>query len=35
VAFSTTFGPNLLKRFIVRTDEVEPSRLEPVERMVA
>jgi len=35
VAFSTTFGPNLLKRFIVRTDEVESSRLEPVERMVA
>jgi transglutaminase-like putative cysteine protease len=37
VAFSTTFGPNLLKRFVVRTEEVleEPSRIEPVERKVA
>jgi transglutaminase-like putative cysteine protease len=35
VAFSTTFGPNVLKRFLVRTDEAEPSRIEFVERMVA
>src|SRR5882757_4528086 len=35
VAFSTTFGPNVLKRFVVRTDEEEPSRVEVVERMVA
>jgi len=35
VAFSTTFGPNTLKRFGVITDEVasEPVQLE--ERMVA
>src|SRR5262249_33280010 len=26
VAFSTTFGPNVLKRFAVHTDEVAPSR---------
>jgi len=35
VAFSTTFGPNVLKRFAVHTDEAAPSRLELVERMVA
>jgi len=34
VAFSTTFGPNVLKRFSVRTDE-EPARPELVERLVA
>jgi hypothetical protein len=33
VAFST-IGPNVLKRFTVRTDE-EPARLELVERLVA
>ena len=32
VAFSTTFGPNMLKRFIVRTEEAEPSG---IERLVA
>jgi transglutaminase-like putative cysteine protease len=37
VAFSTTFGPNLLKRFIVHTDEVveEPARIDLRERKVA
>jgi transglutaminase-like putative cysteine protease len=37
VAFSTTFGPNLLKRFIVHTDEVveEPARVDLRERKVA
>jgi transglutaminase-like putative cysteine protease len=35
VAFSTTFGPNVLKRFIVRTDEAEPSSIDLVERLVA
>jgi transglutaminase-like putative cysteine protease len=35
VAFSTTFGPNVLKRFIVRTDEAEPSGIDLVERLVA
>ena len=37
VAFSTTFGPNVLKRFIVRTDEVanEPARLDLRDRKVA
>ena len=37
VAFSTTFGPNVLKRFMVRTDEVveEPARSGLVERKVA
>jgi hypothetical protein len=36
VAFSTTFGPNLLKRFSVVTDEVvERPRLEMLERKVA
>ena len=37
VAFSTTFGPNLLKRFVVRTDEVveEPARLDLSDRKVA
>ena len=35
VAISTTFGPNVLKRFTVHTDEAAPSRLELVERMVA
>jgi transglutaminase-like putative cysteine protease len=35
VAFSTTFGPNVLKRFVVHTDEVAPSRIELPERKVA
>jgi transglutaminase-like putative cysteine protease len=37
VAFSTTFGPNLLKRFFVHTDEVveEPARIDLRERKVA
>jgi transglutaminase-like putative cysteine protease len=37
VAFSTTFGPNVLKRFMVRTDEVveEPARLDLRDRKVA
>jgi transglutaminase-like putative cysteine protease len=37
VAFSTTFGPNLLKRFVVHTDEVveEPARIDLRERKVA
>jgi transglutaminase-like putative cysteine protease len=35
VAISTTFGPNLLKRFVVHTDEVEPATVELLERKVA
>jgi transglutaminase-like putative cysteine protease len=36
VAISTTFGPNLLKRFVVHTDEVdEPARIALPERKVA
>jgi transglutaminase-like putative cysteine protease len=35
VAFSTTFGANVLKRFIVRTDEVASPNVELVERLVA
>ena len=37
VAISTTFGPNMLKRFFVRTDEVvdEPAQLELRNRKVA
>jgi hypothetical protein len=37
VAFSTTFGPNVLKRFIARTDEVveEPAHAELMDRKVA
>jgi hypothetical protein len=37
VAISTTFGPNVLKRFIVRTDEVveEPAQLDLLDRKVA
>jgi hypothetical protein len=37
VAISTTFGPNTLKRFSVRTDEVadEPAHLELMDRKVA
>jgi transglutaminase-like putative cysteine protease len=35
VAISTTFGPNLLKRFVVHTDEVEPAQMELIERKVA
>jgi transglutaminase-like putative cysteine protease len=35
VAISTTFGPNLLKRFAVHTDEVEPAAMELLERKVA
>jgi transglutaminase-like putative cysteine protease len=34
VAFSTTFGPNLLRRFVVHTDEA-PAEMELVERKVA
>jgi transglutaminase-like putative cysteine protease len=35
VAISTTFGPNLLKRFVVHTDEVTPAAVELAERKVA
>jgi hypothetical protein len=37
VAFSTTFGPNMLKRFSVVTDEIvtHPLRTEAPERQVA
>jgi transglutaminase-like putative cysteine protease len=35
VAFSTTFGANVLKRFIVRTDEVASPSVELVECLVA
>jgi transglutaminase-like putative cysteine protease len=35
VAISTTFGPNLLKRFAVHTDEVQPVAVELLERKVA
>jgi transglutaminase-like putative cysteine protease len=35
VAISTTFGPNLLKRFVVHTDEAEPTAVELLERKVA
>jgi len=35
VAFSTTFGPNVLKRFLVHTDEVAAAEMELVERKVA
>ena len=35
VAFSTTFGPNVLKRFVVHTDEVAAAEMELVERKVA
>jgi transglutaminase-like putative cysteine protease len=35
VAISTTFGPNLLKRFMVHTDEVQPAAIELPERKVA
>ena len=35
VAISTTFGPNLLKRFAVHTDEVQPAAIELLERKVA
>jgi transglutaminase-like putative cysteine protease len=35
VAISTTFGPNLLKRFVVHTDEVAPAAVELPERKVA
>ena len=35
VAFSTTFGPNVLKRFVVHTDEVAPAHIELPERKVA
>jgi transglutaminase-like putative cysteine protease len=35
VAISTTFGPNLLKRFAVHTDEVQPAHMELIERKVA
>jgi transglutaminase-like putative cysteine protease len=35
VAISTTFGPNLLKRFVVHTDEVQPAAVELPERKVA
>jgi transglutaminase-like putative cysteine protease len=35
VAISTTFGPNLLKRFVVHTDEVVDERIALPERKVA
>jgi transglutaminase-like putative cysteine protease len=35
VAISTTFGPNLLKRFLVHTDEVVPAPMALDERKVA
>jgi transglutaminase-like putative cysteine protease len=37
VAFSTTFGPNVLRRFVVHTDEMieEPARAELFDRKVA
>ncbi len=35
VAISTTFGPNLLKRFVVHTDEVAPAHIELPELKVA
>ena len=35
VAFSTTFGPNVLKRFVVVTDEVMSAQFEAIERKVA
>ncbi|HEY6993515.1 MAG TPA: transglutaminase family protein [Xanthobacteraceae bacterium] len=35
VAIRTTFGPNLLKRFAVHTDEVAPAAVELIERKVA
>jgi transglutaminase-like putative cysteine protease len=35
VAISTTFGPNLLKRFVVHNDEAEPAAVELLERKVA
>ena len=35
VAFSTTFGPNVLRRFVVHTDEAPVAEIELVERKVA
>jgi len=35
VAFSTTFGPNVLRRFVVHTDEAPAAEMELVERKVA
>ena len=35
VAFSTTFGPNVLKRFVVHTDEAAPAHIGLPERKVA
>jgi transglutaminase-like putative cysteine protease len=35
VAFSTTFGPNVLRRFAVHTDEVQPVEMELMDRKVA
>ena len=35
VAFSTTFGPNVLRRFVVHTDEALAAEIELVERKVA
>jgi transglutaminase-like putative cysteine protease len=35
VAFSTTFGPNVLRRFVVHTDEAPAAEIELVERKVA
>jgi transglutaminase-like putative cysteine protease len=34
-AFSTTFGPNVLRRFVVHTDEAPAAEMEQVERKVA
>jgi transglutaminase-like putative cysteine protease len=35
VAFSTTFGPNVLRRFVVHTDEAPAAEMELLERKVA
>jgi transglutaminase-like putative cysteine protease len=35
VAFSTTFGPNVLRRFVVHTDEAPAAEMELPERKVA
>ena len=35
VAFSTTFGPNVLRRFVVHTDEAPAAEIELIERKVA
>jgi transglutaminase-like putative cysteine protease len=35
VAFSTTFGPNVLRRFVVHTDEAPAAEIALIERKVA